>query len=732
MSRKTLIILLVVLAGLIGLVVAGVMLLYSGTDTVRPETEVPDSQQYLLMPAVPVDAVMVGAFSNVEEVLPKILPATGFAASLTELVKSQAVVIEQMVVSLHNLGRIYPLYIIDAGVAQNETTALAMSVLAAAEDNGLYAEYLNCSALDTSRKIAGRSVVLASPCKELVLSSKRHLRASESVLKAPGFYYAHAKSKGDNRIFLSNVLSEHLVSSIFSDRLRGFFTVGKRMSDWVSLEVESLSDIADKFSGRMVSDEKQPDILTVFEGCGVSASEVSNMLPSYTVSALALPIKKRSEFLNSYQAYLDSRQGLQRKLILRKRLEDANGISPEDFCERLEIAEVATASFKVNDGLQRVNLVKVGKVDKNLISLTTGLNEYKYASYAGSLFGDLFILKDESYYTYINGWIVSGSKDAVQLYVSGEATFYNLAEYMINADVQDPFATPAAFMAYVSFTLEPDLMENIFHKVVQEVIASTCEGVDYSGAFMTLGENGDVGKLRLEMFRNEIKRSKAPMQARDTMIVISKGPFSVKNARTGMTNQFYQSASNNYLCLKDENGKGVWGVPFDKPICGTAQSIDYLGNNKFQILFGAGTKLHLIDILGRFVADFSADLGKEILLGPDVYDFSGSGKYNVLVLHKDNTIEMYNLKGERPASWSTITSSDMIKDLPEKIDLGGNTFWIVRTAIQTLIYPFGGGNPVSTLTGDQMALPQTEVKILDETSVEVECYDGKHRTIKLK
>ena len=234
------------------------------------------------------------------------------------------------------------------------------------------------------------------------------------------------------------------------------------------------------------------------------------------------------------------------------------------------------------------------------------------------------------------------------------------------------------------------------------------------------------------MFRKEIKRSKAPMQARDTMIVISKGPFSVKNARTGMTNQFYQSASNNYLCLKDENGKGVWGVPFDKPICGTAQSIDYLGNNKFQILFGAGTKLHLIDVLGRFVADFSADLGKDILLGPDVYDFSGSRKYNVMVLHKDNTIEMYNLKGERPASWSTITSADMIKGLPEKIDLGGNTFWIVRTAIQTLIYPFGGGNPVSTLTGDQMALPHTEVKVLDETSVEVECYDGKHRTIKLK
>lgn len=732
MSKKTLIILLAILAVLSGVIVAGVKFLYSETETMRTETEVPDSPQYLLMPAVPVDAVLVGTFSDIEDVLPKILSSNGFAASLAQCTQNQATSIDQMTVSLHNLGRLYPLYIIDTGAAQEHPSASAMSVLAAAEEHGLYAEYLDCSTMEISRKIAGRSIVLASPLKELVLSSKRHLRASESVLKAPGFYYAHAKSQGNDRIFISNVLSEHLVSSVFNNSLRSFFSVGKRISDWVSLEVESLTEAADKFSGRLVSDERQPDILTVFEGCGVSASDVSKMLPSYTVSAMALPMKKRMEFLNSYQNFLDSRQGLQRKLILRKRLEDATGISPEDFCERLEIAEVATASFKVKDALQRVNLVRIGRYDSHLISSSTILNEYKYGSYVASLFGDLFLLEDESYYTYLNGWIISGSKDAVQIYVSGEATFYNLEEYMANAGVQDMFASPAAFIAYMSFTLEPELMETIFQKGVHDVLKLTYQDVDYSGAFMTLGANGDTGKLKLEMFRNEIKRSKAPMQARDTLVAVSKGPFDVKNARTGKTNQFYQSASNNYLCLKDETGKGSWGVPFDKPICGTAQSIDYLGNNKFQILFGAGTKLYLIDILGRFVADFSVDLGKEILLGPDVYDFSGARRYNVMVLHKDNTIEMYNLKGERPASWSTISSNDMIKGLPEKIDLGGNTFWVVRTAIQTLIYPFGGGEPVSKLTGDQMALPQTEVKVLDETSVEVECYDGKHRTIKLK
>jgi hypothetical protein len=81
------------------------------------------------------------------------------------------------------------------------------------------------------------------------------------------------------------------------------------------------------------------------------------------------------------------------------------------------VSEVATASFNINGKLHRVNLTKVGKVDKSLISSDTKLMEYKFGSYVGSVFGDLFIFKDESYYTYIDGWIISGSRDAIQKYV---------------------------------------------------------------------------------------------------------------------------------------------------------------------------------------------------------------------------------------------------------------------------------------------------------------------------
>ena len=103
-----------------------------------------------------------------------------------------------------------------------------------------------------------------------------------------------------------------------------------------------------------------------------------------------------------------------------------------------------------------------------------------------------------------------------------------------------------------------------------------------------------------------------------------------------------------YLSFKEMDGKGIWSVPFSGPLCGTVESIDYYNNGKIQFLFASGSKLHLLDRLGRFVSGFPAELGKEVLLGPAAYDFTGAKGYTVIVLHTDNTIGMYNLHGVKP------------------------------------------------------------------------------------
>ena len=94
---------------------------------------------------------------------------------------------------------------------------------------------------------------------------------------------------------------------------------------------------------------------------------------------------------------------------------------------------------------------------------------------------------------------------------------------------------------------------------------------------------------------------------------------------------------------------------------------------------------------------------------------------------------MYNLKGRKPSTWKTITAPETIKGLPEPVKVGGSTFWVVRTSIQTLIYPFSGGSALTSFKGDQMIRPDSEIKVLeDNVSVSVSCYDGQTRTVRLK
>ena len=267
--------------------------------------------------------------------------------------------------------------------------------------------------------------------------------------------------------------------------------------------------------------------------------------------------------------------------------------------------------------------------------------ENAYAHSPALVFGDLFRLPDESCQVSLGEWFVAGSRaaleDAVLAYTEGDRYAY---------------ATPSLIITYA--------------------------------------------KSRFNIERVKISGADARRSAGGAMVAkveVPTGPFEVKNSGTGKTNLFYQN-ENLYLCLKEVEGKGLWGVTFSEPICGRVETIDYYNNGKLQFLFAAGSKLYLIDRLGRFVKGFPAELGKDVLLGPAAYDFTGAGGYTALVLHTDNTIGMYNLHGEAPAQWKGISCADTILDLPKLVEDKGKRYWAVPTARETVVFDYWGGEPL--------------------------------------
>ena len=359
---------------------------------------------------------------------------------------------------------------------------------------------------------------------------------------------------------------------------------------------------------------------------------------------------------------------------------------------------------------------------------------YAFADGIASVFGKYFRLEDESHFTYMNGWLITGSRKAIEEYVGGMALAYDLKTYMSDAESDDLLAEKAATgLMYLNVPKEDLWLKSIIGKELCAVHDAVKGNAEYSPILMHVYTSGQDVRTDVSCMQLEHVRSRAPKFNRDTLVIVPTGPFSVTNSGTGRTTLFYQRA-NGAISLKEENGKGIWGVPFKKKLCGTAHNIDYHGNGNLQILFGAGSELYLIDRSGRFVGGFPVDLGKDILLGPDVYDFNGDNNYSVLVLHKDNTVEMYDLRGQKSQSWKGIVppANNTIKSLPERLTVGGKDVWVVRTSMQTLIYPFYGGKPLNSFKGDEMILPNSKITVKEKFTVEVDCYDGKKRTVKLR
>ena len=211
--------------------------------------------------------------------------------------------------------------------------------------------------------------------------------------------------------------------------------------------------------------------------------------------------------------------------------------------------------------LDTVNLMKIGREDtlifvgtenKSFKDYKPAIHSWPYASFASSVFGRFFDIKDESCFTYMDGWIISGSLKAIEEYVSGVTLEYSLLEYMADAGQKDMLSSShASLVAYYSLTEHQDGHAKIFAPEFAEALKPLYEDCDYCPAVMTLSNTKNGLRAGLQMPRLTLLKTKAPEHERDTTVVIPKGPFQVKNSGTGKDNLFYQNQHGS-LCLQEE------------------------------------------------------------------------------------------------------------------------------------------------------------------------------------
>lgn len=666
MGKRTTIIAVAVLALLLAGIAYAVVRLYHPSNGDKPVAVASDSAWNILS-AIPSDAAAVAVFDGSAKATLVLADSTGLLQGLFApenpafMQYLEALGRSRIAVSLHNSGQLVPLV-----AAETQAPDSVLAPVAAQ------------AGLKTLRE---GGFVLACASGTFLNAGARALQEGHSLLDTRPLQELIGRMDAPAVLLLSHTHAQKLVQTFAGKAFQRQASFLKDLTSWSAWKLQSLQKDQLLIAGESLPGEKAASYFLDFKGTPAQRPEFPEVLPYYTSVAVSQPIPDVEAFMAARRREEDGKGKLPQ---LNSALKDRAGrpLNPEAWFASLQPKEAVYASFRDEKGTEReAVLVRGGKDGK--------FGEQSPNPYRGCLatvLGPGFAVQDSVCAT-VGKWSVFADVPTLKILTAKQD--YYLKNRLADASVE----LPGGLVAYASLTDDPATAARIFDKRLARPLQEAVKGAGFAPAAIALDLSGDRPALRVQLHTRALKGNKVQVQERDTVVTVPTGLFPVTNCATGKTNYLYQN-SHNAVCLRDENGKDVWGVPFKEKLCGRVQTIDYFQNGKLQFIFCAGRQLCGMDRLGRWVNGFPVNLPKPVLLGPDIYDFTGAGGYTVMVLHKDNTLERYNLHGEKVQGWKGIKAPETVKNLPELVEKDGERYWVVQTSVRKLVYPFEGGDPV--------------------------------------
>ena len=587
---------------------------------------------------------------------------------------------------------------------------------------------------DASFALYGHFLV-ASPSLVIVEASLRHLDNGTSVKDQPLYSRISGVTSDRGVLHVSFANLGKLFSGAAARDYVRYASFFQSFADWGAFGMGD-GDSPVTFNGRVMSvlsGERFSDVLLTQRG---RRPEVYSVVPYNASYVITLPLTSFGDYINAYTAYIaaDGR---------KKDYDYINASLPGDvsskaFAESLKLGEVAVFSLDT-DGGRKILALKCGDLTP-LGGTSSPVQDFRFKGYIPSLLGNVFRPSSEECFCVTGNWVLIGGREEItglhsQL-VSGQ--MFTLEDYLSQTPAAGELREISALSIMINAGRYGARMAEYFKEPYSKTVAGMTGSRNFEFAVLNMCKVGDVLGVRTSIYSEDLASLPQPsgvedgqVQAvvEDIPVAVPGGPFKVRNFIDGSDN-WLEQLSNYDIRLLNSSRRPVWTVKFDKPLCGTVRQIDYLKNDKLQMLFGAGDRIHLLDRLGRTVGRFPISLGKDILLGPDVYDFKGDRNYTLMVLHKDNTVVQYDIDGRKVPGWNTISLNERIMSLPERIVVGDSTYWAVRTSYQTLLYD-AHGTICADFSKKHKLRKDTAIEPVSSHEVAVTTYDGRAMVLDL-
>jgi len=576
------------------------------------------------------------------------------------------------------------------------------------------------------------NILIASTSSVIIETSIRHIDSNTSIVDNK-YYSKMIAYSNDNATF--NINNEN-IGKLFSGAVNynylKYADFASQYSNWVTLNLD-LGDTYVYGNGKLYGSTDPKNFISILHNQGNQEDkELLNLLPYNVKYLVSFSINDSQSFLSSYSDYVEAQKNTKDYNYINylAKKNSKTDISTKDWFLSLDVKKIVSVSIDLSGeqlAPSKILLMKINNTDA-LKNNEEEINHFIFKRYLSSLLGKAFEPSEDEFYTVVNNqWVIIGKKSILTTikkdYLSEE--YISLATYIKDTPMSFTLSGQSSMLTLINLERCKNDIPEIFKTKYSESILNGLKKCNFSFISLKVINDGDEQKINFSFLSDNVAEI-----VDDSPLIIPKGPYPVINYINKKTN-YIQQFKNNAIRLVDEHKRAKWSVLFDKPICGNVDQIDYFHNNKLQMIFGAGNKVYLLDRLGRWVRPFPITLSKKIILGPKIYDMAGDKKYQMIILHDDNTLMLYDIKGKPVKGFIPITSKDKIKKLPTLFKVGNEYYWIVRTFRQTTIYDIHGAIVVKDADKNMLA-PDTDFKIRSSYEVAVTTKEKNEMILNLK
>lgn len=576
-----------------------------------------------------------------------------------------------------------------------------------------------------------KDFMLASTSPLLVEASVRHLNSGASILDNSDFEsIASTTPAAENHLFINHTQIGKLFSGVSASKYLKYADFVSKFTSWSVME-GAFEENQLIFEGTLYNLKGAGNFASSLEWTANNESQAKYIVPHNTFLVVTFAPGDLDEEINKIREFRE----------LSKKLNQLEWERAKKWLSDSNAEEISIAAIPYGGNLEWVTLIRHSKQnffkriastlfsDKNILKDTIIKNEISGLS--KELIGSLFSSNQEEYILSKDNWTILGSEEILREFNSGRATKFSMADYIDQTPASGSVKlAETPFSVTVNYTGLQDTISSLFNKGVSQNIKENLSKRNLGIVqFQILPFNGSAD-YRLTFYTRNLEKLPLPPADEskegiagwqlDSIVKVPEGPFELRNFDTG-EKEYLVQLKNYRLQLADKDLKGIWAVPFQTPLRGFVEQVDFFNNGKLQMLFASGNMLYLLDRTGRYVNPYPKKVVRLVELGPKIYRNGDS--FMIMLLHTDNSLSLYDKECKPLQSWTDISVEETIKEFPELLEVGGNLYWVLRTQLKTRIYTINGLEVTSALSKSSL-LSTTPIKKISEQEVEVRRSDG--------